>query len=613
MEAFKYYISSHFDRDSLSLLEANSIISITDAMGRIEYVNDNFCNIFECDENELLGELLKLLKSPLHADEHYKNLWKTIKLGNKWTGLLEAETFNGNPIWLDTTIVPVKKENALKYVMLYKDITPSQSKVVTLIEKDKKNSEFLNQIPLNIFSITKYGKVLNANKGFSNVEVNNLVGTYIYDYISPNCYEIFKSNIDAVFSEKKIKQFDYSDFDTYGNKQFYTSIVSPVFDELGVLISATICIYQSENKKYHQVEEQKNEAKYRLIYKSMNVGIIVVTDKKGNITEWNKGAEMAFGYSEIEILGNPLTVLTSKKHKKLNAIELIKTVKKIKNNKKADSVIMQCLRKNGEEFPVEFALSRLKVEGNVFYCAMMLDISERFNLEKKLREKTKDLELFLYRSAHDLKAPFSSAQGLINLLKEENDINKIHNLLELLETTLKSGKELTDSLTEVSVINAKKIDYVKIDFKQCINNVISTLSGTKDCEHIKMNININTPKTFISQPELIKSLFQNLIENAIKYSKEPSENHKPFIDINVSTKERELLISICDNGRGIGKKNINKIFDLYFRVNHKEGTGNGLGLYVVKCIVEKLEGKINVKSNLNHGTCFEIHLPIFTN
>jgi len=242
MEAFKYYISNNFDTDIIGLLEANSIISITDSLGRIEYVNDNFCNLLECDESILLGETLKLLESPLHRGLTYKNLWKTIKLGHKWVGILSAESFNGKLLWLDTSIVPVKKENGIKYVITYKDITTHHNKNLQLLESDKKYKVFLNEMPVNVFSISKYGKVLNTNKSFCNVSVNDLIGTYIYDYINPRSYEIFKTNIDDVFSEKTSKQFEFFDFDTLGNKWFYPSIVSPEFDEIGSLASANICI-----------------------------------------------------------------------------------------------------------------------------------------------------------------------------------------------------------------------------------------------------------------------------------------------------------------------------------------------------------------------------------
>lgn len=609
MEAFKYYITNNFDTDIISLLETNSIISITDALGRIEYVNDNFCNLLGCDESKLLGETLKLLESPLHTGLVYKNLWKTIKLGHKWVGILKAESVNGKLLWLDTSIVPVKKENGTKYVIIYKDITTHHNKNLQLIESDKKHKEFLNEIPMNIFSISKYGKVLNTNKSFCNLNASDLVGTYIYDYINPRSYGIFKSNIDEVFSEKTSKQFEFFDFDTNGNKLFYSSVVSPVYNEIGALTSATVCIHETTNYKNVSDEKLKNEAKYRSIYQSINVGIIVVADEKGNIAEWNKGAELAFGYSEMEILGRPLTVLTSEKYRKPNIKELAKAIKKLKNNQKADLIEMQCLRKNGEEFPVEFALSTLKAKDEIYYCAMMLDISKRVTLQNKLKQKTKDLELFLYRSAHDLKAPFSSAQGLINLLKEETDKKKINYLIEMLETTIERGKDLSDSLTEASTISAKKHEYKTIDFQKCIHQVIKLLSGSSHFEQIKFNIDIDISKPFKSKPELISSIFQNLLQNAIKYSKKPTDTHTPTIDVSVKTHDKALTILICDNGSGISEKSINKIFDLYYRADNADVPGNGLGLYIVKSIIEGLEGTISVKSNVNSGACFEIQLP----
>lgn len=609
MEAFKYYMLNNFDRDLLSLLETNSIISITDSLGRIEYVNDNFCNTLECDERELLGETLKLLKSPLHSDLLYKKLWKTIKSGRKWNGVLEASSLNGNTLWLDATIVPVKKENAFKYVTIYKDITAHHSKSIGLLENDEKYKAFLNEIPMNVFSISKYGKVLNANKSFYNLSINDLVDTYIYDYINPSCYNTFKNNIDAAFLDKSTKQFEFYDFDLSGNKICYQALVSPVFNTIGALVSATVCINDITDFQNIDKKELNNEFKYQTIYQSINVGIIVVADHKGSITEWNKGAELAFGYSETEILGRPLTILTTEQYKKPNIKELANAIKKIKNNQNADIIEMQCLRKNGEEFPVEFALSKLNIENEVHYCAMMLDISKRKSLQNKLKRKTNDLELFLYRSAHDLKAPFSSAQGLINLLKEEITNKKSANLLEMLEATIESGRVLSDNLAEASSISAKKYEYKRINFDQCIDDVIKTLSGSRNFEYVKFNININVTKPFKSKPELIKSIFQNLIQNAIKYSKEPSENHAPTIDVSVETKEDNLVISICDNGLGISEKNINKIFDLYYRANDANVPGNGLGLYIVKSIIEGLEGEISVRSDFNDGAYFEIRLP----
>ena len=107
----------------------------------------------------------------------------------------------------------------------------------------------------------------------------------------------------------------------------------------------------------------------------------------------------------------------------------------------------------------------------------------------------------------------------------------------------------------------------------------------------------------------ITTIAFNLIENAVKYSKEPSENHTPIIDIAVKYRNEELMIVISDNGTGIKKQCIKNIFDLYYKSCDKDVSGSGLGLYIVKSIVESFDGNIKVNSDFNNGACFKIHLP----
>jgi len=611
MEAFNYLIQDTPNENVIDILKDNAIISITDPIGRIEFANDNFCKILECNPSKLIGEPHKLLKSHLHSDKVYKDLWKTIKKGEKWHGILNDNSYNGKPFWLETTIVPIKdsKKNIIKYISIYKDVTEYYKTNTSLLETNLEKSQFLRAIPLNVFSITRHGKIVKTNKGFNCSKPEDLSGTYIYDYFNWKSFESIKNNIEKAFTDKLTHQFEFLDLDTDGKKNMFSAIISPNYNDLGGVDSATIAINEITKFKGVSDKLKDSEAKFRLIYQSINVGIIVVADEKGNISEWNKGAEAAFGYSEIEVIGRPLTLLMSKEYKKANIKELIKAIKRIKNNKNADIIEMCCLRKNGEEFPIEFALSLSNIDGNEIYCAMMLDISKRKHLEAKLKQKTKDLELFLYRSAHDLRAPFSSAQGLINLLKEENKDKNTMPLIKMLETTINEGRALSDSLAEASTVSAKKHEFKKINFQKSVDDVLILLSGLDNFKNIQFNIDLQTNKPFKSKPELINSIFQNLIQNAIKYSKKPSKYHIPIIDIEVHTNLDEVLIKVCDNGIGIDLKSIDKIFDLYYRCNDESIQGNGLGLYIVKSIIESLGGSINVETNLNLGACFEIHLP----
>ncbi len=489
MEALKHYWSDNLEESLQNILKANAIYSITDTFGRIEYANENYCKILGHNANHLIGEAHELLKSELHSSFKYKNLWKTIKQGKEWRGVLNDQSKDGTSFWLDTTIIPIKdyNDNSFKFLSIYDDITKYEN------------------------------------------EIENL---------------------------------------------------------------------------------KKEEAIFRLIYDSMKIGIIVVTDHNGNIIKWNKGAENTFGYSELEILGKPMSVLMAKKYKKANISEFLKLLKRYRKLQYQESLELKCLNKDGVEFPVEFVISDWNMDGNGFYVTKMLDITKRKAFQNRLKQKTKELELFLYRSSHDLKAPFSSAKGIINLIKEEQSVDKIQVLTDMLEKTIDNAKVLSDDLSSASLISTQINELKVIDFSTIIDNVLKMLHGYQKFDNIKFNIEIQNTYSFIANPDLIFSVFQNLIQNAIRYSLLPTESYVPYIDIKVTTLEDEIIIMICDNGQGIDKKEFQKIFELYYKAELEFSSGStGLGLYIVKNIIESLNGKIKVESQINKGACFIINLP----
>ena len=492
MKALKHFWldkTNEIVESSKSILNTNSIYTITDSKGIIEYANDNFCKILDCNVNTIIGERHELMNSEFQSIEENENLWSTLKEGEEWRGVLTDKLKNGESISLKTTIFPIKygNQNKFKFLSIYEDI----SKCMTLNQK-----------------------------------------------------------ID------------------------------------------------------------KDVALYKFIYKSIKIGIIIVTDDNGSIIKWNEGAEKAFGYSEFEILGQHFSVLMIEKHKKSKISDLLGLLKRYKTVKKSEVLELKCLNKQGEEFSVELIVNKWDIEGKRYTILKMLDITKRVTFQNKLKQKTKELELFFYRSAHDLNAPFSSAQGLINLIKEEESIEKIQILIEMLEKTINHAKVFSDGLSNASLISKLSNELKIIDFPSLVDNVLKMLKRESKFENIKFNVDIENCHSFKSNPDLLLVVFKNLIQNAIKYSYVQSECHAPFIDIKVTSSDNEVVILIGDNGKGIAKKELNKIFKLYYRTEAEHCLGtNGLGLYIVKNIVESLNGKIKVESEINKGACFVIKIP----
>jgi PAS domain S-box-containing protein len=365
--------------------------------------------------------------------------------------------------------------------------------------------------------------------------------------------------------------------------------------------------YQLQNIEL--LERNKTNAKYNAIFQATNRGIIVITDKDGIIIEWNKGAQLAFGYSKLEILGHPLTVLLSKKFRKGNIRDLEKFMNKVKNDKNTGIIEMSCLRKYGKEFPVEFALSSLTVDHQGFYCAIMLDISKRKNVEDRLKQKAKDTGMLLNCLTQDLKGSFSYGNQLVALLKNEKTSSKVTILADNLETELNRSKMVIDYLAHSTTISTEKKELKKIDFDKIITHVLKGFSGSKNFNLFKFNIDIIDNHNYLSKPELITAIFQNLIQNALLNFKESSNMIIPRIDISIKYLQDKIEIKVCNNGPEIDKKETNKLFNSRYKLEDKSNPENGLSLCIVKNIVEDLNGKIRAKNDVNHSTCFEIVLP----
>lgn len=600
-----------YRKELLTSLDNNLTISINDKYGRITYANDNFCKLLGANMENLIGETNALLKSHLHTNKLYKNLWATIRKGDKWEGVLFHKFSNARFYWLKTTITPQKDEKGevSSYLSVYTDITDYYNNQYIDDTVEVCEQTLLKKITNVLLAIDERGKIIKATNVNNGKHYQNIVGNYVYDFIDSEYHQGVKFKIKQAFDGAKPEEFQFMSTPQEPDNALYISEIRPVFNNHNKVIFLNISTERKTNDIKIISDLKAIETKYKTIFRSINTGIIVVTDSSGNIAEWNKGAELAFGYSEEEILGHSLTNLISKHHVETSLKELLRAKNKLDEMNGGDTLEMVGLRKNGAEFPVEFTISSWYCGKDRYYCAMMLDISKRKNLENKLKQKSKDLEIFLYRSAHDLKAPLTSIEGLVNLISDEDTGERLSSIVDMLKTSLDTGKLLLDNLAFASVISQKKEEVSVINFKRKLDKTLKSLSGLDNFENIEFEIEINQTTRFYSNKELVISLFQNLVQNAIKYSKPVSKNHKPSILIQVEQSSEDVEILVSDNGLGISKDNIDKIFNLYYRANNEGTQGTGLGLYIVKHIVEDLNGTITVESELNNGSEFRITLP----
>lgn len=599
------------DRELLTCLKDDSIVSIFDTGGRMIYSNKHFAKLLEIPKNGAEVVAMPLLKSLIDSRALFCKIWRLLQAGDEWKGMLCHKGKNNRTYWLESAITPIKNEygNVVKYLSISKDITKYYGKESCNATSYSKEKRRIENITKDELFITKNGKIFNTAPNNINDTDTAILGSNIYDYVSSESRDFLKKQIEKVFSEGKIGAYQSVGLSSKVNQNFFITKIRPVLNLQNEVIYARLKSKKHKNTIKINQELKAIETKYSNIFQSINVGIIVVANGNGTIIEWNKGAEKAFGYTDSEIIGKHLSKIISEKQVDNGLQELLKAKDKLDNNIDCESIEMIGLKKTDEEFPVEFTMSHWQNGKEKFYCAVMFDISKRKKLEDKLKKTTKDLELFLYRSAHDLKAPLTSAEGLLLLLKDENIDDKALEIVHMLDETIEKGQLLLEDLALASIISEKRREITPIKFELKFNNALKVIKNLDNFDAIDFQFDIVQETDFYFNRELMDFIFQNLMRNVVCFAKPKTELHRSTAHIRVNVTEKELRIVVSDNGFGIEKDNIDKVFDLYFSVCKKSCSATGLGLYIVKRIVEEFNGDVTVESELNKGTSFEVILP----
>lgn len=219
-------------------------------------------------------------------------------------------------------------------------------------------------------------------------------------------------------------------------------------------------------------------------------------------------------------------------------------------------------------------------------------------------EKTNDeLNRFIYSISHELRAPLVSAMGIVNLVKMEGMYESSGEYWSLIETCSNKLDYYIQKTLQYYKNNKTVSENTLIDFQSLIPGLIELYTYAD--KETTFTLNINQQIDFYGDAFRIEVILGNLISNAIKYQKENEADKK--VNVNIDVRRELVEISITDNGMGILNEHLEKIFTQFFK--SKVNQGSGLGLFIVKEALNKINGKISVSSDLAIGTTFKITIP----
>lgn len=224
---------------------------------------------------------------------------------------------------------------------------------------------------------------------------------------------------------------------------------------------------------------------------------------------------------------------------------------------------------------------------------------------KELLKTNTELDRFVYSVSHDLRSPLISVLGLVSFIEEESKEPNTLNYARMIRKSVNRLDAFIKNILNYSKNNRVEMKVEKIQLLEVINETVDSLSNIKEAIGIDFRINVDQPCAFYTDHYRFTTVIENLIANAIKYHRNDSLGR--YIEIAAQTDKDNLHLTITDNGIGIPREYQASIFEMFFRISGKS-SGSGLGLYIVREIVEKLQGQIAVKSDETTGTSFHIVL-----
>jgi two-component system sensor kinase FixL len=382
-------------------------------------------------------------------------------------------------------------------------------------------------------------------------------------------------------------------------------------------------IHDISNQKKAEAALRESENKITSIIQAAVDGIITI-DTRGMIEMVNPSAARLFGYEASELLGKSINVLMpepdhSRHDGYMNNYHTTGKKKIIGIGREVTG-----LRKDGTTFPFYLSISEVELADRKVYTGFIHDITQQKLNEEKLRRYAAELERsnlelqdFAYVSSHDLQEPLRKIQAFGDRLLTKEHANLSDQGKDYLDRMLNAAsrmQNLINDLLAFSRVTTKSKPFVRVSLDKILTEVLSDLEIT--IEQTGTVINRSALPEIEAEPTQIRQLFQNLISNAIKFRK---ENVPPVIKIysrqlqrqahlTATPGDEQVEISVEDNGIGFDEKYLDRIFNIFQRLEGQKYEGSGIGLAICRKIAIRHGGDITAQSQVGVGTRFIISL-----
>lgn len=532
-----------------------------------------------------------------------RSIEMSVKEMKEWTWVGRCRS-KDEIIWLEARGTPSRSDaGGIVYHGILSDITQKKHLEARQIDTEQRYRDLVEKLPLALV-IHANGKVKYVNamaaKMMGAESPEQMLGRDVVNFVHPDYRLFVHERVTRILAgeylppaEEKYVGLDGRVIDVHASCYPYVYMGEPAVQAIFSDIT---------ERKRAEAIFRKTETLFYQLFQNTPLAVTLLNEE-GNVVRINKGFEEMFGFSVEELQGKGLNQfivpddLESEGNDLNTIISSNRVVKMETTRHRKDGTILSV---------IIYGVPVLLEDQTIGIFGMYVDITDRRKVEEELKIRNTELDNFVYKVSHDLRAPLSSVLGLVHLAELPGNTDNLADYMKLVGQKAHQLDHFISDVLSHSKNLKMELRVEEVDFKKIIEQTFNDLSYLKGAETVHRDVDVSIGN-FYSDPWRIGEIFRNLVSNAIKYRKLGADETRITIRIkSIGLDQCQIVFS--DNGIGIAGENLEKIFEMFYRAS-AQSDGSGLGLYIVKNAVDKVGGTVKVESEAGVGTTFKITLP----